>query len=76
MILAWLCRFNYLSYGSTIIINFNSFSAGTVLDVRVWRLKTVPALEGLKAMSAHIYKVVNTTSFTANHAKNRFNLFH
>ena len=39
----------YLCYMSTAIINILILSVrGSTLDVRFWRLKTVPALKGLK----------------------------
>ena len=47
--------FEYLCYGSTVIIIVNSFSAGidfrrqnlTSIDVKIWRPSLVPALKGL-----------------------------
>ena len=59
--LALSASFEYLCYGSTTNINiFNSFSAGAVFrrpnltstDVRLGRLKTVPALEELNSPSS------------------------
>ena len=58
LVLAFSGLFEYPCYRSTTIINnlfYNSFSAGIVFirqiltstDVRIWRIKTVPALKGL-----------------------------
>ena len=41
--------FEYLCYRSMVIIHFHTLSArGPSLDVRIWRLKTVPALKRIE----------------------------
>ena len=65
--LAPSASFEYICYGSTVIIIncFNSFSAGTVfrrqnltsIDVRFRRLKTVPALKGSSYMHWIVMKM-------------------